>query len=1236
MQGLITTHREILRKALTLALVSAFVIQPFIPLIAFADDSQTTVSVGQVATITTTGQSSWTVPAGVSAIKVGVWGAGGSAGTGEKITDAHRSGLGGGAGGYTEKTLSVTAGETFSISVGAGGQGIKSVMEGRIGNEGQESRFEGSFGVLRATGGQGGASFTGHGNPTNNFGAGGIGEGGDVNQNGGNGEPYTEYDSNPYASNGGSAYNGGQGGSRGRCGREGTCPGSEPGSPLAQDGGFPGGGGGGSDVATGGFGGNGQVSIEIVSVTGTGGGSNNTLPIGYIDSATCSAIVGWTYDADNSAVSIGVHFYTDNDVFIGNTEANLPRADVNQTMGVSGDHGYSFPIPDSLRDGQTHAIYAYGINSNGSTNTLLSNSPASITGCTPTGVTGLTPNRAPSAPTVQALSASGSINTTHTFSAVASDPEGDSIEYLFDWDNDGVNDDISGIVPNSTSVQMGHAWNSAGTYPVRVQARDTKGAYSPVTTVNFVVSNASGGGTVNTAPNLPSLLAPVATGTLGTDIQFSVVATDPQNDTISYGFDWENNGTYEFSAPTLSGISAQVTHRWNTAGTYTFSVVARDAAGLRSQAITHIIVISNTVTGGGSTSVPNITSFFVNPSSIQTGNTATLNWTSVHATACIASGDWTGNQAFNGPIQLGVQNVSITTTKTYTLSCGNGVSTSTQTAYLTITVPTSTGGGSSIIGPAITSFTSSVPTNIITSGTSFTLSWSSINANTCEASGAWLGYKNTSGSETITPASVSTATDLTYVLSCGGTSTTTQSVTIRVNPISGGGPGGGSVVVSPTIDFSVSPVSGLVTTESGVTASFAVALLSQPSVNVILPILSSNFAEGTTSVRSLTFTPANWNLPQNVTVTGVDDTAVDGNVSYMVSVGPSISTDASWNALTVKTVSVTNNDNDTSGTSGGGSTGGSSSSSSSSGGSRRGGGGSGGPCVGNGCPSTTAPNIIITFDTPRVNSASFGPELVCSTTNFITSFMRKGIDNNPNEVRKLQYFLNVYEGANLTINGDFDTQTEAAVTALQSKHSDEILTPWGTSTPTGIVYITTARYINRVFCADNPTYSGNEDIKDIIDTSVLYTPTDNSAEFDGVVGSATSTISTNIAGVFGAMSSRISDLIKDIPWYQLLVLALIIVGTGFMIASVFRKDIGTHEYFMSFIKGTAALAIGTVLNVLNAVSFILNPQWFTDHVGFGLGWLLALDIVNFVAFIAICLAILFALYTRIAKRPTTY
>src|SRR5206468_848310 len=76
--------------------------------------------------------------------------------------------------------------------------------------------------------------------------------------------------------------------------------------------------------------------------------------------------------------------------------------------------------------------------------------------------------------------------------------------------------------------------------------------------------------------------------------------------------------------------------------------------------------------------------------------------------------------------------------------------------------------------------------------------------------------------------------------------------------------------------ITVTPVSGLVTTEAGGAASFTVRLTSQPTADVVIPVASSNPAEGAVSAASLTFTAADWNVPQTVTVTGVDDHVQDG------------------------------------------------------------------------------------------------------------------------------------------------------------------------------------------------------------------------------------------------------------------------------------------------------------------------------------------------------------------------
>ncbi|MBM4093899.1 MAG: DNRLRE domain-containing protein, partial [Planctomycetes bacterium] len=108
--------------------------------------------------------------------------------------------------------------------------------------------------------------------------------------------------------------------------------------------------------------------------------------------------------------------------------------------------------------------------------------------------------------------------------------------------------------------------------------------------------------------------------------------------------------------------------------------------------------------------------------------------------------------------------------------------------------------------------------------------------------------------------------------------------------------------------FVVTPTSGLVTTEAGATATFTVALTAQPSDSVSFPLSSSNTLEGTVSPASLTFAPGNWNVPQTVTVTGVNDFIEDGAVPYTVVLDAAFSFDANFNGLNPPDVSVTNLD----------------------------------------------------------------------------------------------------------------------------------------------------------------------------------------------------------------------------------------------------------------------------------------------------------------------------------------
>lgn len=109
---------------------------------------------------------------------------------------------------------------------------------------------------------------------------------------------------------------------------------------------------------------------------------------------------------------------------------------------------------------------------------------------------------------------------------------------------------------------------------------------------------------------------------------------------------------------------------------------------------------------------------------------------------------------------------------------------------------------------------------------------------------------------------------------------------------------------------SVTPTSGLVTTEGGGTAAFRVKLESEPMSDVIIPLRSSHPSEGTADTRALEFTPDDWEIAQTVTVTGMNDSDEDGARRYVIVLERAQSQDRFYNGFDPDDVSLTNEDND--------------------------------------------------------------------------------------------------------------------------------------------------------------------------------------------------------------------------------------------------------------------------------------------------------------------------------------
>ena len=163
---------------------------------------------GDAASIPTTqfviGQSkTFTAPL-TGRIKVIITGGGGQGAFVANNTDIikgnYGSGTGGGAGGYSEKTFNVTAGETFTVTIGSGGAttlAMNDINSTRVGNNGGNTTFVTASAAesvnMVANGGGGGQMQSGGSGSAHTVagGTGGTASGGDFNYTGGAGGSVT-------------------------------------------------------------------------------------------------------------------------------------------------------------------------------------------------------------------------------------------------------------------------------------------------------------------------------------------------------------------------------------------------------------------------------------------------------------------------------------------------------------------------------------------------------------------------------------------------------------------------------------------------------------------------------------------------------------------------------------------------------------------------------------------------------------------------------------------------------------------------------------------------------------------------------------------------------------------------------------------------------------------------------------------------------------------------------------
>ncbi|RMF97483.1 MAG: hypothetical protein D6727_05445 [Gammaproteobacteria bacterium] len=145
------------------------------------------------------------------------------------------------------------------------------------------------------------------------------------------------------------------------------------------------------------------------------------------------------------------------------------------------------------------------------------------------------------------------------------------------------------------------------------------------------------------------------------------------------------------------------------------------------------------------------------------GGSVSLNWSASDATACAASGGWSGAKALSGSEVVG----PLSGDTSFLLSCSNANGSTQRTVSV------------SVVGPPVVNLAAS-PQSVVPGG-STVLAWSSSAASSCTATGGWSGPRSPNGSEPVGPIDADTV----FGLSCsgaGGSSSASVTVTADASP----------------------------------------------------------------------------------------------------------------------------------------------------------------------------------------------------------------------------------------------------------------------------------------------------------------------------------------------------------------------------------------------------------------------------------------------------------------------
>ncbi len=481
-----------------------------------------------------------------------------------------------------------------------------------------------------------------------------------------------------------------------------------------------------------------------LTCTGPGGTSTPSTVIVNVSNAPPSAAVVSQFTASPTTLSTG-------------QAATLAWSSTNATSctasGGSGADLWSGAMPTSSMGFSTGAI----ANTGTFTYTLTCTGPGGSAGPSSVVVTVATPPASPA--TINAFTATPSIIQAGQSATLA-------------WSTTGAStctatggtgtDGWAGSQPTFSSATSTGAISTAGTYTYTLNCSGSGGASGPRSVIVNVTS------TPPPAASITSLSASPTSLVVGQSTSLAWSTSSATACTASGG-----SGADNWSGSVATSSTGMTVGPINTAGHFAYTLTCTGPGGSSSPT-------SVTVDVASAPPVPTIATFTASPTTIQTGQSTSLAWSSSGATGCTASGGagadgWSGAQPVSSS-GTPVGPINVTGSETYTLTCSGAGGTSTPSSVaiaVTATPPAA----------SISSFTAT-PSSL-QSGASSSLAWTSSNADSCAAGGGsgsdgWGGPVATSSSGTSTGAL--TAGTYTYTLTCTGPggSSPTSSVVVTV------------------------------------------------------------------------------------------------------------------------------------------------------------------------------------------------------------------------------------------------------------------------------------------------------------------------------------------------------------------------------------------------------------------------------------------------------------------------